>query len=90
MNGTFLSLVVAEAVVTGAAILMFLYRGVLDMKEEDHIILDSAEAHLAREQATIRHRVDVLSKYIKIVAVVWAVLLLAILVAWLDKGLGLF
>jgi hypothetical protein len=90
MNGTFLSLVVAEAVVTGAAILMFLYRGVLDMKEEDHIILDSAEAHLAREQATIRHRVDVLSKYIKIVAVVWAVLLLAIFVAWLDQGLGLF
>ena len=46
MNGTFMSLLVVEAVLTGAAVLMFLYRGMLDMKEEDHLILDNAEAHL--------------------------------------------
>jgi len=89
MNGTFMSLVVVEAVLTGAAILMFLYRGVLDMKEEDHLILDNAEAHLAREQVSIRHKVDVVSRYLKVVAIVWAVLLVAIFGVWLGQGLGL-
>ena len=59
MNQTFMSLVVVEAVLTGAALVMFLYRGMLDMKEEDHIILDNAEAHLAREQDSIRRKVTV-------------------------------
>jgi hypothetical protein len=88
MNGTFMSLVVVEAVLTGAAIVMFLYRGMLDMKEEDHLILDSAEAHLSREQASIRHKVDVVSKYLKVIAVVWGVLLVAIFGVWVGQGLG--
>ena len=88
MTGTFMSLVVVEAVLTGAAVLMFLYRGMLDMKEEDHLILDNAEAHLAREQATIRHRVDVVSKYLRVVGVLWAVLLVAIFGVWVSQGLG--
>jgi hypothetical protein len=89
MNATLMSLLVVEAVLTGAAVVMFLYRGMLDMKEEDHLILDNAEAHLAREQATIRHKLDVVSKYLKLVAVLWAVLLLAIFGVWVSQGLGL-
>ena len=89
MNGTFMSLVVVEAIVTGFAVVMFLYRGMLDMKEEDHLILDTAEAHLAREQASIRHKVDTVSKYLKLVGVIWAVLLIAIFGVWMGQGLGL-
>ena len=89
MNGTFMSLVVVEAVLTGAAVLMFLYRGMLDMKEEDHIILDSAESHLAREQDSIRRKVEVISKYLKVVGVAWAVLLVALFGMWMGQGLGL-
>jgi hypothetical protein len=89
MNGTFMSLVIAEAVLTGAAIIMFLYRGMLDLKEEDHLILDNAEAHLAREQAAIRHKLSVISRYLKVVGVLWSVLLLAIFGVWLAVGLGL-
>jgi len=89
MNGTFMSLVIVEAVLTGAAILMFLYRGALDMKEEDHIILDNAEAHLARDQASIRKKLTVLTRYLKIVSVAWAVLAVAIFGLWMGQGLGL-
>jgi hypothetical protein len=89
MNGTFTSLVIVEAVLTGAAVVMFLYRGMLDMKEEDHLILDSAESHLAREQASIRHKVEVVSKYLKIVGVAWGALLIAIFGVWVGQGLGL-
>ena len=89
MNGTFTSLIVVEAVLTGAAVLMFLYRGMLDLKEEDHIILDNAEAHLAREQAAIRRKVTVLSRYLKVIAITWAVLLVAIVGVWIGQGLGM-
>ena len=89
MNGTFMSLVVLEAVLTAAAVVMFLYRGMLDMKEEDHLILDSAEAHLAREQDSIRRKVTVLTRYLKVIGIAWGVLLLAIFVLWIAQGLNL-
>ena len=89
MNGAFTSLVIVEAVLTGAAILMFLYRGMLDMREEDHIILDNAEAHLAQGQEAIRHKVDVVSRYLKLVGIAWAVLLVAIFGVWVGQGLGM-
>ena len=89
MNGTFMSLVVLEAVLTTAAVVMFLYRGMLDMKEEDHIILDSAEAHLARDQDSIRRKVAVLSRYLKVIGIAWAVLLVAIFGLWMAQGLNL-
>src|SRR5439155_19331203 len=88
MSGTFASLVVLEAVLTAAAVLMFLYRGMLDLKEEDHIILDSAEAHLAREQDSIRRKVTVLSRYLNVVGVAWGVLLFAIFGLWIAQGLN--
>ena len=89
MNGTFTSLIVVEAVLTGAAVLMFLYRGMLDLKEEDHIILDNAEAHLAREQDAIRRKVTVVSRYLKVIAIAWAVLLVAIAGFWIGQGFGM-
>ncbi len=89
MNGTVLSFVVLESLLTTAAVVMFLYRGMLDMKEEDHITLGSAEAHLAREQDSIRRKVTVLSRYLKVIGVAWAVLLVAIFGLWMAQGLGL-
>ena len=89
MNGTFMSLVVFEAVLTTAAVVMFLYRGMLDMKEEDHIILGNAEAHLAREQDSIRRKVTSVSRYLKVVAIAWGVLLLAIAGLWIAEGLNI-
>ena len=88
MNGTFTSLVIAEGVLTAAAILMFLYRGALDMKEEDHIILDIAEAHLAREQDAIRRKVTVITRYLKVLSIAWGLLLIAIFGLWVGQGLG--
>ena len=89
MNGTFMSLVVLEAVLTAAAVLMFLYRGMLDMKEEDHIILDNAEAHLARDQDSIRRKVTSLSRYLKVIGIAWCVLLVVIAGLWVAQGLNI-
>lgn len=89
MNGAFTSLLIVEIVLTAAAVAMFLWRGILDMKEEDHLMLDEAESHLAREQAGIRGRVTTLSKYIRVVSVVWGVLAVLIFGMWIVQGLKL-
>jgi len=89
MSGTLTSLVVLESVLTAAAVVMFLYRGMLDMKEEDHLILDEAESHLAREQAQIRKQVAVVSKYMRVIFVAWSVLLVVIAGTWIAHGLNL-
>ena len=89
MSGTLMTLVIVESALTAAAVVMFLYRGMLDMKEEDHLILDTAEAHLAREQDSIRRKVTVLSKYIKVVGVAWSLLLVVMFGLWVAEGLNL-
>ena len=89
MSGTFMSLVVLEAALTALAVVMFLYRGMLDMKEEDHLVLDAAEAHLVREQDSIRHKVSALSRYLKVIAVARGVLLFAIFSLWIAEGLNM-
>ena len=89
MSGTFMSLVVVEAVLTAAAVLMFLYRGMLDMKEEDHIVLGNAEAHLARDQDSIRRKVTTLSRYLKAIGIVWGLLLFTIAGLWIAEGLNI-
>jgi len=89
MSGTLTSLLIVESVLTAAAVVMFLYRGLLDMKEEDHLILDDAELHLAREQAEIRQKATQMSKYIKVVGAAWSVLLVVILGVWAVQGLNL-
>jgi len=89
MNGAFSGLLAVEVVLTAAAVLMVLYRTMLDMKEEDHIILDSAESHLAREQDAIRRKTTILSKYIKVVSVAWGVLAVVIFGLWVVEGLKL-
>ena len=89
MTGTFTSLLVVEIVLTAAAVLMFVYRGVLDLKEEDHLILDDAESHLARGQASIRHKATALGRYLKFVGIAWGVLAVVIFGLWVVQGLGL-
>jgi hypothetical protein len=89
MSGPLMSLVILEAVLTGTAVVMFLYRGMLDMKEEDHLVLDAAESHLVREQDAIRRKVTSLSRYIKVIGITWAVLLVVIFGLWVAEGLNM-
>jgi hypothetical protein len=89
MTGALASLMFVEIGVTVVALAMFLWRGFLDMKEDDHLILDQAEAHLDREQQVIRRRVNVLTKYIHVTGVVWGVLAVVLVGLWVIQALSL-
>ena len=89
MKGTFTSLLVVEIAITAAFVVMWLWRSFLDMQEDDHLMLDEAEAHLQRDQAAIRSRVDSLSRYIKVAGAAWGLLAVVIVAGWVALELHL-
>lgn len=89
ISSTVVNLVIVEAVLTAIGIVLFVYRGFLDMKEDDHLILDAAEEHLVREQKSLRARVKVLSKYLMVVGIAWGILAVTTLFIWVNQSLKL-
>ena len=89
MDGAIFALLVVELALTALTLVMWMWRGFLDMKEDDHLLLDEAESHLQREQAAIRARVNSLSKYIKVCGVMWILLGMVTFGAWVVTELKL-
>jgi hypothetical protein len=89
MGGAVLVLLLVEVGLTALVLVMWMWRGFLDMKEDDHLTLDDAESHLQREQAAIRSRVDSLSRYIKVGAVMWVLIAVGTFGTWVVRELKL-
>ena len=89
MGGTVTALLVVEIVLTAIVLVMWMWRSFLDMKEDDHLMLDDAEAHLQREQAAIRAKVNSLSRFIKVCAVMWVVVAVGTFGTWIVTELKL-
>jgi len=89
MAGTLTNLLFVEIAVTIVAIGILIWRSFMDMKEDDHLVLDEAEAHLEREQAVIRQKVNKLTKYLHVVGVVWSVLAVVLAGLFVVHGLSL-
>ncbi len=66
---------------------LVIYRGVVGINEDTELILDQAQAHLAKEQAEIRRKVDQVSKPIRVLIITCAILLLVIAGMWVWEGL---
>jgi hypothetical protein len=89
MGGTVTVLFAVEIALTAVVLVMWMWRGFLDMKEDDHLTLTEAESHLQRDQAAIRARVNSLSRYIKVGAVTWVLLAVGTFGTWVVQELKL-
>jgi hypothetical protein len=89
MSGTFIVLLVVEIALTALTLVMWMWRGFLDMKEDDHLVLSDIDASTRQEQAAIRARVNSLSRYIKVFGVLWVVVAVVTFGAWVVTELNL-
>lgn len=76
-------LLMVWGVVTAALLILLIYRGTLESREDDQIFLDAAEEGMAREQRAIVARIDKLSKPITGLVMASGILLLAAAALWL-------
>jgi NADH:ubiquinone oxidoreductase subunit 6 (subunit J) len=70
-------------VLTGLLALLIIYRSVVGIHEEDQLILDPAEAHMAAEQKEIVQKIEKVRPYVYVLSVASGALLLAIVGVWL-------
>lgn len=80
-------LLILWGVVTAVLVVMFIVRSTLTMKEEDQLFLDKAEDHIRKEQMAIVAKIEKLDKWIWIVGILSAVLLLVLAGVWVYHGL---
>jgi hypothetical protein len=79
-------LLIIWSVITGAFILVVIYRSVISMREDDQLFLDRAEAAAEREQREVRAKLDRITPYFKYLGLSSAVLLLIIFGLWVYQG----
>ncbi|HEY0703522.1 MAG TPA: hypothetical protein VGD60_12210 [Candidatus Acidoferrales bacterium] len=77
IHGPLLGVLVVWGVVTAALIALLVYRGTLEIREDDQIFLDSAGDSMARDQRVLVERIDKLSRPIKMLMITSIVLLVA-------------
>ena len=83
---TFNLIFIAWAGVTGLLVCTMIYRGTLNIHEEDHIALGAGEQTLADEQRAIVSRIEKLSLASLVLGILSGVLLAIIAGMWLWQN----
>lgn len=90
LRNSVILLLVAWGVVTAVLIIVLIYRGTLETREEDQIFLGSAEESMANEQRALVSRIEKLSRPITALIVLSGVLLAATAGIWLWQAFRSF
>jgi hypothetical protein len=71
-------LVIVWAGLTVVLIFLLIYRGTLNMHEDDQLFLDSAQAHMAKEQEELIGRMNKIKPWVRVCGAGSAVLIVII------------
>ena len=77
IHGPLLGVLVVWGAVTAVLVILLVYRGTLEVREDDQIFLDSAGDSMASEQRVLVARIEKLSRPIKLLMITSIVLLIA-------------
>ena len=72
------TLLIVWAVLTAVLILLLIYRGTLNMHEDDQLFLDESQAHMAKEQEELMVRMHRLQPWVRIFGACSAALIVII------------
>jgi hypothetical protein len=86
LHGPLLEILVVWGIVTAVLVILLVYRGTLEIREDDQIFLDSAGDSMAREQRVIVARIERLSRPIKLLMITSIALLLVAGSFWIYDG----
>jgi hypothetical protein len=73
-------------VLTGALIILLIYRGTLNMHEDDQLFLNDSESQLQAEQTELMHRMDRITPMVRLLGAASALLVLVIAGMWIWQG----
>jgi Tfp pilus assembly protein PilN len=59
-------LLIVWGVLTAVLIVLLIYRGTLNMREDDQLFLDESESHMALEQADVLRRINQISPVVRV------------------------
>jgi hypothetical protein len=85
-SGIILYLLIVWGVVFAAFLLLLLRKSLLESQEDDQLFIDSAQAHMAKEQRELVSKIRALSRPILTSGIAAGVLLLVIAGLWLYEG----
>lgn len=72
------TLLIVWAGLTAVLIVLMIYRGTLNMHEDDQLFLDEAESHIAKEQEDLLKRLNRITPWVRIFGVCSALLIVVI------------
>jgi hypothetical protein len=72
------TLLIVWAGLTAVLILLLIYRGTLNMHEDDQLFLDEAESHMAKEQEQLIVRMNRIQPWVRIFGACSALLIVVI------------
>jgi hypothetical protein len=81
----FTAVLILWGVVTGVLAILLIYRSLISMREDDQLFLDAAEANLEKEQQQVRHTLERIDPYTKILGACSGVLLVAVAGLWVYE-----
>lgn len=82
------TLLIVWAGLTAVLIFLLIYRGTLNMHEDDQLFLDDAQAHMAKEQEELIARMNKLTPWVRIFGASSAVLLVIIAGLFIYTGIS--
>ena len=82
------TLLIVWAVLTAVLIILLIYRGTLNMHEDDQLFLDDAQAHMAREQEELIGRMNRLQPWVRLFGACSAALIVIIAGLALYSGIN--
>jgi hypothetical protein len=85
LHGILFALLVSWGVVTAALVILLIYRGTLESREDDQIFLDAAQETMASEQRVIVARINKVNGPIKLLIIASSVLLVICAGLWLQQ-----
>ena len=79
------ALLILWGVVTAILTVLLIYRSTISMKEDDQLFLDASQHNLEQEQQEVRHKLESLTPYTRILGVTSGVLLVASAGLWVYQ-----